>query len=106
MTGTNVIRVLLAVFGALLLLGGIGVGLFGGGAALAGLWMIVSGMVLLIVAAIEVMRYRSGPGGGESGRPENRFKPTDEVFVDPTTQTRMRVYTDGRTGERKYVAEG
>jgi hypothetical protein len=103
----NAIRVVLGVIGALLLGGGILLGLGVGGAAIVpAFWMISSGVVLLIVAAVEVMRYRTGPGGGEIGRPDNRFKPTDEVFVDPTTERRMRVYTDGRTGERRYVAEG
>jgi hypothetical protein len=116
MTAAQLMRVLLAVVGLLLLVGGVGVGTLGGGAIVGGIWMIASGTVLLLVAAVEVMRYRSeaaeanratpGPGGGETGRPEARFKPTDEVFVDPTSQRRMRVYTDGRTGERRYVAEG
>jgi hypothetical protein len=115
--GTNVIRVILAAFGLALMLGGIALGLIVGGAAVVpAFWMIVSGVVLLIVALIEVMRYRSeaadgigtdtGPGGGEPGPLEPRFRPTDEIFVDPTTQRRMRVYADGRTGERRYVAEG
>jgi hypothetical protein len=36
---------------------------------------------------------------------EPRFRPTPEVFVDPTTATRMRVLVDPRTGERRYVAD-
>ncbi len=113
---TNVIRVLLGVIGAGLLIGGLIVGSLGGAAIVPAFWMIISGSILLIVAVIETMRYRSeaaemtrgapGPGGGESAPPESRFRPTDEVFVDPTTQVRMRVYADGRTGERRYVAEG
>ena len=49
-----------------------------------------------------------GPGGGETpgGPLEPRFRPTAEVFVDPTTGHRMRVLVDPRTGERRYVAEG
>jgi hypothetical protein len=115
MTGVGIIRSILAIIGVLMLLGGIAAGTVGGVLPL-GLYMIVSGTVLLIIVAIETMRYRSeaaeanrttpGPGGGETGPPEGRFKPTDEVFVDPTSQRRMRVYTDGRTGERRYVAEG
>lgn len=115
--GTNVIRVILAAVGLALMLGGIALGLVVGGAAVVpAFWMIVSGAILLLVATLEVMRYRSeahdtlgadtGPGGGEPGPLEPRFRPTDEIFVDPTTQRRMRVYSDGRTGERRYVAEG
>ena len=62
-------------------------------------------------------RYRSdtaersnaapGPGGGEPpGRVEPRFRPTSEVFIDPTSDHRMRVLVDPATGERRYVAEG
>lgn len=115
--GTNIVRGLIGAAGLALLLGGISLGLLVGGAAVVpAFWMIVSGVVLLVVAVIEVMRYRSeaadgigvdtGPGGGEPGPLEPRFRPTDEIFVDPTTQRRMRVYADGRTGERRYVAEG
>jgi hypothetical protein len=80
-----------------------------------GLWLITVGGVLMIVAVLERRRYRSetaersndpiGPGGGETEAVEPRFRPTDEVFVDPTTQRTMRVLVDPRTGERRYVAE-
>jgi hypothetical protein len=80
-----------------------------------GLWLIGLGGVLMIVAVLERRRYRSetaersndpiGPGGGETEAVEPRFRPTDEVFVDPTTQRTMRVLVDPRTGERRYVAE-
>jgi hypothetical protein len=80
-------------------------------------WLVASGGVLMVVAVLERTRYRSeaadranepaGPGGGETpGAVEPRFRPTDEVFVDPTTGHRMRVLLDPRTGERRYVAEG
>ncbi len=117
MGGTNLVRIVIGAIGLALLAGGITLGVLVGGAAIVpAFWMIISGSVLLIVAVIETMRYRSeaaemtrgapGPGGGESAPPESRFRPTDEVFVDPTTQVRMRVYADGRTGERRYVADG
>lgn len=72
----------------------------------------------MIVPLLERQRYRSeaaekarqsaGPGGGETREEplEARFRPTAEVFVDPTTGHRMRVLVDPRTGERRYVAEG
>jgi hypothetical protein len=85
--------------------------------AVGGLWLVVSGGVLMVVAVLERRRYRSqaadrtnepiGPGGGETpGTLEPRFQPTDEVFVDPSTGVRMRVLLDARSGERRYVAEG
>jgi len=118
-TGQTVVRVLLGAVGAVLLLGGIALGIGLGsieGAWVAAAWMIISGAVLLIAVVIEVSRYRSasaelnrdapGPGGGEVRPPDARFQRTDEVFVDPTSNRRMRVYLDASTGERRYVAEG
>jgi len=117
MTAASVVRILLGVVGALLLVGGVALAFTGGGALLiATIWMIASGSVLVVVALIEISRYRSeaaegahfqaGPGGGETVAPEPRFRPTEEVFVDPTTARRMRVFADPNTGERRYVAEG
>ena len=70
----------------------------------------------IIAVVLERNRYRSeaaeragaptGPGGGEEGPLESRFQRTDEVFVDPTSGIRMRVYADLQTGERRYRAEG
>jgi UPF0716 family protein affecting phage T7 exclusion len=116
-TGSMVVRVLLGGCGLLLLIAGLALAAAGFvGAFFGALWLIVPGAVLIIVALIEVTRYRSqaaeqansppGPGGGETGPLEPRFRPTAEVFVDPTSKMRMRVYSDPRTGERRYVAEG
>jgi len=112
--GSWAVRILLAVVGVLLMLAGVGVvGI--GYPFIGGLWLFVPGAILVVVAAIEVNRYRSeaaegttlapGPGGGETGSLEPRFRPTDEVFVDPTTNRQMRVLVDPATGERRYVAE-
>ena len=115
-TGSMVVRLLVGAIGFVLLLSGLALAAAGfAGSFFAALWLIVPGAVLIIVAVIEVSRYRSqaaeqanfppGPGGGETDPPEPRFRPTDEVFVDPTSKIRMRVYSDPRTGERRYVAE-
>jgi hypothetical protein len=109
-------RVLVAVFAVLMLLGGLAL-LTIGPAGVSGLWLVIGAAVVLVALAIERNRYRSeaaersfestGPGGGEpSGALEPRFRRTAETFVDPTTGTTMRVFVDGRTGERRYVAEG
>jgi hypothetical protein len=115
--GVSAVRVVMGVIGVLMLAGGVVLILGGWPGAIAGaLWLIPSGVVLTIVALIEVGRYRSqaaergsgspGPGGGENAPLEPRFGRTEEVFVDPTTNVTMRVYVDPRTGERRYLAEG
>jgi len=112
----GVVRGLLLVVGALLVVGGFATAGLGGPLAPTGLWSVVIGSVLLLAVVLERHRYRSeaaersvepsGPGGGETaGTLEARFRPTGEVFVDPTSQRRMRVLLDSRTGERRYVAE-
>ena len=117
-TGLGIVRLLLAFFGALGLIAGLAVIVAGGPEAFAGLWLIVTGGVLLLAVAFERQRYRSeqaerggalpGPGGGEDlDRPmEPRFRRTDEFFEDPTSRQRMRVWLDPVTGERRYRAEG
>jgi hypothetical protein len=96
-----------------MVLGGLGVTAIGG---VAGLWSVLFGAVMLILLAVERNRYRSeaaehafeptGRGGGEpTATLDGRFRPSPETFVDPTTGQRMRVYVDGGTGDRRYVAE-
>jgi predicted lipid-binding transport protein (Tim44 family) len=114
MTGTMIARALMGILGLLLALGGLAVA--AAGYSLFALSLVAGGVILMVASVFEVMRYRSesaeanrgrpGPGGGEPDRPEGRFRPTDEVFVDPTTHKKMRVYSDSSTGERRYVAEG
>jgi hypothetical protein len=90
----------------------------GGAEAFGGLWLVITGGVLLIAVVLERFRYRSeqadqaggpaGPGGGErlDAPMEQRFRRTDEFFEDPTSRQRMRVWLDPATGERRYRAEG
>ena len=42
---------------------------------------------------------------GESELPADGWQRTDEVFVDPSTNRRMRVWVDPADGQRHYVAE-
>jgi hypothetical protein len=109
----DTVRVGVGVLGALLMLGGL-VGVMAGAWA-EGLWAAVAGGVVLVAVVLERARYRSeaaesstagaGPGGGEPTIPVAPFRPTDEVFIDPTTGHRLRVYLDPASGERRYHAE-
>ena len=117
-TGLGIVRVLMALAGALGLLVGLALIVGGGADAVGGLWLVFTGGVLLLVVAFERFRYRSeaadpigsppGPGGGErlDAPMEARFRRTDELFEDPTSRQRMRVWLDPTTGERRYRAEG
>jgi hypothetical protein len=107
-------RAILGVCGVLVALGGLIAS--SAGAGVSGLWATIVGAGLVVAVVIERQRYRSeeadrafepiGPGGGEPPGPvEPRFRPTEELFVDPTTGVRMRVHVDSRTGERRYVAD-
>jgi hypothetical protein len=68
----------------------------------------VSGIQLIIFGCVIVFaivgyfiwdrRYRGGIQGD--------FKPTSEVFTDPTTGKLTRVYEDPSTGKRQYREEG
>jgi hypothetical protein len=111
-------RILVVVVGILMALGGLAVIGQGGEAGPAGIWLVIAGLAGVIAATIERWRYRSetadlaglpiGPGGGEpTSEPlETRFQRTDELFVDPTSGRRMRVWLDPASGERRYRAEG
>ena len=116
-TGVSAVRLVLGVLGGMMLIGGVMLVASGlPGAVVGAIWLIPSGAVLMIVAIVEVGRYRSqaaeqrgaapGPGGGETAPLEPRFHRTDEIFVDPTSKRTMRVFVDANTGERRYVAEG
>ena len=112
------IRGALIVFGILLMLAGLLVVMaVPAVGAIGGLELVAMGAFLVLVVVFERQRYRSaaaeatnlapGPGGGEpiDGQLEPRFRPTGEVFIDPTTGHRMRVVVDPSNGERRYVAE-
>lgn len=106
-------RVVVGVLGALMIVGGIVAVVIG--AWPGGLWAMVVGAVAITAVTLERSRYQSeaaersaretGPGGGEHSMPVAPFRATDEVFVDPTSRQRLRVYVNPETGERRYYAE-
>lgn len=116
--GIGLSRLLILVSGVLLAaLGLVLIALPDLGGTVAGFYSILIGAALIVGALLERMRYRSdavdrsghpvGPGGGEplDEQLDPRFAPTSEVFVDPTSGHRMRVFLDASTGERRYRAE-
>jgi hypothetical protein len=113
--GVALARVLVGALGALFLIGGIAVVATTGpgGDLFSALFLFVPGVVMIAAVVLERTRYRSlhaertgdghGPGGGETHPPEPRFRPTDERFLDPTTEVPLQVWVDPATGERRYV---
>ena len=113
---------ILAIVGGIILIGfGLWLATYGNEGdlvlLLTGLLTAAFGVGLIGVLAFERMRYHSAaaepprpaasPGGDLAGEAmEPRFRPTPEVFVDPTSGRTMRVYVDPGTGERRYRVEG
>jgi len=66
--------------------------------------LVTLGILALIVlgAVIGWERYR---GGDARSAPGMGSQPTTEVFIDPETGRRMRVWYDARTGQRDYRPE-
>jgi hypothetical protein len=68
---------------------------------------IVVVVLVVVVAGVVIAffgwdRYRGNqkiPGGSRTSQP------TGEVFVDPETGRRMRVWYDAQTGQREYRTE-
>jgi hypothetical protein len=116
--GLGVARIVILGIGLTLFAAGLATIAVGGGVAfIGGFWLGASGLVLIVAALIERMRYRSDatdrsglPAGRAGGEPpgtrlEARFQRSDEVFADPTSGQRMRVWIDPANGERRYVPE-
>jgi hypothetical protein len=113
---STVVRGLIVAAGVVLMLLGMATLAMPGVGVIGFLQLFGFGAFLVIVVAIERQRYRSeaaersngspGPGGGEPAGPlDPRFRPSNEVFIDPTTGVQMRVAIDPVSGERRYVAE-
>jgi hypothetical protein len=94
---SRALRVLFGALGALVCLSGIGIML--AGEEPGGFAVFLAGALALVVVLYEQERYRAR--GSERGRMQR----TDEVFDDPTTGERMRVWFDPATGERRYIPD-
>ena len=62
---------------------------------------VVVGVAILVAIVMSFFVRRHG----ESTVPADGWQRTDEVFVDPTSGRRMRVWIDTKDGERHYVAD-
>jgi hypothetical protein len=66
-------------------------------------WVIVAVVVVgAVIALFGWDRYR---GSHKRAGGTNDAQPTDEVFVDPQSGKRMRVWYDAATGQREYRPE-
>jgi hypothetical protein len=66
-------------------------------------WVIIAVVVVgAVIALFGWDRYRDNRKGADDG---SASQPTSEVFNDPDTGRRMRVWYDPSTGRREYRAE-
>jgi hypothetical protein len=66
-------------------------------------WIIVAVVVIgAVIAIFGWDRYRGNRNGGGSA---SASEPTSEVFIDPATGERMRVWYNPTTGQREYRPE-
>jgi hypothetical protein len=66
-------------------------------------WIIIVVVVVgIVIALFGWDRYR---GSRKSAADGGASQPTNEVFTDPDTGRRMRVWYDPSTGRREYRAE-
>jgi hypothetical protein len=63
--------------------------------------LVLVGVAILIAIAMSFFLGRHG----ESNLPAGDWQRTDEVFVDPSTNRRMRVWIDPVDDSRHYVQE-
>jgi hypothetical protein len=98
-----VLRAILGVGGAALLVLGLG-SVVANAQPELGLYLIGIGGAAVLIAFFERMRYRRDPSATDA--PAAGWRRTDEVFVDPTTGVRTRVWVDPGSGQRDYRPDG
>jgi hypothetical protein len=66
-------------------------------------WIILAVVVVgIAIALLGLDRYR---GNRKGAADDSAAKPTTEVFIDPVSGKRMRVWYNPTTGEREYRPE-
>jgi hypothetical protein len=116
--GLGAARIVVLGIGLTMFVAGLAVMAVGdAGAFIGGFWLVAIGLAFIVGTLIERVRYRSdatdrsgAPAGVAGGEPRGtrldaRFRRSEEVFADPTSGQRMRVWIDPSTGERRYVPE-
>jgi hypothetical protein len=69
-------------------------------------WVIIAVVVVgAVIALFGWDRYRGGRSNRKNAGDDSTSRPTDEVFIDPDTGKRTRVWYDPATGKREYRAE-
>ncbi len=95
----SAVRILVAIVAGIFI--AVGLVTIAVGQPLSGAWTLILGVVGIVVVLYERRRYRAEPASGVRGR----VRPTDEVFVDPSTGERLRVHIDPESGERHYLPD-
>jgi hypothetical protein len=106
------VRLLLVAWEVLLVVGALG--LLSSGfvwAPLVLVYALINAGIIAFVLVLERPRYRSETDDARA-RPFRSgerlpagYEPTDEVFIDPTSGVRVRVWANAVTGDRRYRAD-
>lgn len=69
-------------------------------------YALINAGIVGLALVLERPRYGAGGAAGRAGASDEPlppgFAPTDEVFIDPTSGARLRVWADTASGERRY----
>ncbi|WEK54466.1 MAG: hypothetical protein P0Y55_18340 [Candidatus Cohnella colombiensis] len=63
---------------------------------------IIIGPAVVIISIIATYYFRRNRLKEQKAVPTHGFHPTDEIFIDPTTNIKQRVWFNPHTGERRY----
>jgi hypothetical protein len=96
----HVLRLAVGLVGALLLAVGLLLMASGGVLVWPGIQLTVLGVLAVVIAFFERLRYQAAAAN------HARRRPTDEVFIDPSSGQRTRVWIDPVSGERSYLPVG
>jgi len=96
-----IVRLVVGIISAVALIAGLVTAILG---FLPALYLVAVGTFGLGIVIFE-RRQRYGADGEAEQPPNDRFRRTDEVFVDPSTGLRTRVWIDSESGQRTYRPE-